>query len=107
MTSPIDPIRRPNATRRVKRSDNAARGESTDRSVPAVYEPPPPPVATGVTARPEAAFAAHVLGQDGQKRGLRNGKETLDSARSLYNKIEYSGAADRRTPKGRTAKTEV
>ena len=107
MTSPIDPIRRPNATRRVTRSDNAARGESTDRSVPAVYEPPPPPAPSGVAAQPEAAFAAHMLGQDGQRRGLRGGKETLDSARTLYNKIEYSGSADRRSPKGRTAKTEV
>ena len=107
MTSPIDPISRPNATRRVKRSDNAARGESTDRSVPAVYEPPPPPAPSGVAAQPEAAFAAHMLGQDGQRRGLRGGKETLDSARTLYNKIEYSGSADRRSPKGRTAKTEV
>ena len=107
MTSPIDPIRRPNAARRVKRSDNAARGESTDRSVPAVYEPPPPPVATGVTARPEAAFAAHVLGQDSHKRGLRGGKETLDTARTVYNQTEYSGAADRRSRKGGAAKTEV
>ena len=107
MTSPIDPIRRPNAPRRVKRSDNAARGESTDRSVPAVYEPPPPPAPSGVAAQPEAAFAAHMLGQDGERRGLRGGKETLDSARTLYNKIEYSGSADRRSPKGRTAKTEV
>ena len=107
MTSPLDPIRRPNAPRRVKRSDTAARGESTDRSVPAVYEPPPPPAPSGVAAQPEAAFAAHMLGQDGQRRGLRGGKETLDSARTLYNKIEYSGSADRRSPKGRTAKTEV
>ena len=107
MTSPIDPIRRPNAPRRVKRSDNAARGESTDRSVPAVYEPPPPPAPSGVAAQPEAAFAAHMLGQDGQRRGLRGGKETLDSARNLYNKIEYSGSADRRRPKGRTARTDV
>ena len=107
MTSPIDPIRRPNATRRVKRSDNAARGESTDRSVPAVYEPPPPPAPSGVAAQPEAAFAAHMLGQDGQRRGLRGGKETLDTARTVYNQTEYSGAADRRARKGGAAKTEV
>lgn len=106
MTSPIDPARRSSPARRVRRSDDAARGESMDRSVPAIYEPPPPP-APAPTARPPAAFAAHVLGQDGQKRGLRGGKETLDSARSLYNKIEYSGSADRRTPKGGRAKTEV
>ena len=106
MTSPIDPIRRPNAAQRVKRSDDARRSDSTDRSVPALYEPPLPPAPTAATG-PEAAFAAHMLGQDCQKRGLRGGKETLDSARSLYNKIEYSGSADRRAPKGRTAKTEI
>ena len=106
MTSPIDPARRSNAVRRVRRSDDAARADSADRSLPVVYEPAAPP-APAPAARPEAAYAAHVLGQDGHKRGLRGGKETLDSARSLYNKIEYSGSADRRTPKGRTAKTEV
>ena len=106
MTSPIDPARRSNAVRRVRRSDDAARPGSTDRSLPVVYEPAPPP-APAAAMGPEAAFAAHVLGQDGHKRGLRGGKETLDSARSLYNKIEYSGSADRRAPKGRTAKTEA
>lgn len=105
MTSPIDPARRSNAVRRVRRSDDAARPGSTDRSLPVVYEPAPPPAPAA--ARPEAAYAAHVLGQDGHKRGLRGGKETLDSARNLYNKIEYSGSADRRAPKGRAAKTEV
>lgn len=107
MTSPIDPPRRSNPVRRVRRSDDAARGESTDRSVPVVYEAPPPPAPSAAGARPEAAFAAQMLGQDGQKRGLRGGKETLDSARTLYNKIEYSGSADRRRPSGRTAKTDV
>lgn len=107
MTSPIDPARRPTPARRIRRSDDVRRGELMDRNVPAVYEPPAPPAPAAVTPQPEAAFAAHMLGQDGQKRGLRGGKETLDSARSLYNKIEYSGSADRRTPKGRTAKTEV
>ncbi|WP_374657727.1 hypothetical protein [Phenylobacterium sp.] len=106
MTSPIDPARRSNAVRRVRRSDDAARADSADRSLPVVYEPAPPP-APAPAARPEAAYAAHVLGQDGHKRGLRGGKETLDSARNLYNKIEYSGSADRRAPKGRAAKTEV
>jgi hypothetical protein len=107
MTSPIDPIRRPNRARRVKRADNAAPSESMDRSVPAIYEPPPPPAPSAVAPGPEAAFAAQILGQEGHRRGLRGGKETLDTARTVYNQTEYSGAADRRTPKGRTAKTEV
>ena len=105
MTWPIDPVRRPGAVRRVKRSETAGR-HSVDRSVPAIYEPPKPP-AVGRPARPEAAFAAHILGQEGQRRGLRGGREVLDGARTVYNRTEYSGAADRRAPKGGRAKTEV
>ena len=42
MTSPIDPIRRANQARRVRRSKNAdASAETQDRSVPAIYEAPP------------------------------------------------------------------
>lgn len=106
MTSPIDPLRRSNPARRVRRSDDAAQTGSADRSLPAVYERPLPP-APVPRAPHEATFAAQVLGQDSHRRGLRGGKETLDSARTLYNKIEYSGAADRRSPKGQAAKREV
>ena len=105
MTWPIDPVRRPGAARRVKRSEAAGR-PAVDRSVPAIYEPPQPP-AVARPARPEAAFAAHVLGQEGQRRGLRGGREVLDGARTVYNRTEYSGSADRRAPKGGRAKTEV
>lgn len=107
MTSPIDPIRRANQARRVRRSKSAdASAETQDRSVPAIYEPPPPPAAPRVGGAP-AVFAAQVLGQEGQRRGLRGGKETLDAARTVYNQTEYSGAADRRARKGGAAKTEV
>jgi hypothetical protein len=54
-----------------------------------------------------AAFAAQILGQDGQKRGLRGGPETLDKARSSYLEAEWSGPADRRPPAGRITKTEI
>ena len=107
MTSPIDPIRRANQARRVRRSKNAdASAEAQDRSVPAIYEAPLPPAAPRVGGAP-AVFAAQVLGQEGQRRGLRGGKETLDAARTVYNQTEYSGAADRRARKGGAAKTEV
>ena len=107
MTSPIDPPRRSGPVRRVRRSDDAARGESTDRSVPVVYEPPPPPAPSAAGARPEAAFAAQMLGQDGQKRGLRAGAPHIDSANASYNRAEWSGSKDRRAPRGRHAKTEI
>jgi hypothetical protein len=54
-----------------------------------------------------AGFAAQILGQGGQKRGLRGGPETLDRARSTYLGAEWSGAADRRPRPGRITKTEI
>lgn len=105
MTSPIDPVRRPGSVRRVKRSEAAVR-PAADRSVPAIYEPPQLPAASRPVP-PEAAFAAHVLGQEGQRRGLRGGREVLDGARRTYNRIEYSGSADRRAPKGHLTRTKI
>ena len=52
-------------------------------------------------------FAAQVLGQGGQKRGLRGGPETLDRARSTYLGTEWSGPADRRPHPGQITKTEI
>lgn len=54
-----------------------------------------------------AAFAAQLIGQPGQKRGLRGGPETLEKARAAYLEAEYSGPADRRIPVGRITKTEA
>lgn len=54
-----------------------------------------------------SAFAAQIIGQVGQKRGLKGGPPVLDAARSTYLGREYSGAHDRRPPKGRARKTEV
>jgi hypothetical protein len=48
----------------------------------------------------DPAFSAQLLGQDGQKRGLRGGAPVLDAARSAYLETEYSGPADRRPRKG-------
>lgn len=63
---------------------------------PAVTPPPPP-----------AAFAAQVLGQSGQKRGLKGGAPVLDAARTTYLGREYSGRHDRRPSPGRARKTEI
>jgi hypothetical protein len=54
-----------------------------------------------------AAFEAHLMGQDGQRRGLRGGPPVLNSARSAYLGAEYAGPADRRPPRGAIKKTEV
>lgn len=108
MSDPIDPIRRPGPARRALPAPRKTdRHETDDETVFAVEddEPapqPPPPRREGF-----AAFAAQVLGQPGQKRGLRGGQEVLDNARSTYLGTEYSGEADRRPKAGLLKKTNI
>ncbi|MDP3853817.1 hypothetical protein [Phenylobacterium sp.] len=109
MSSPIDPIRRSNLVRRAQRPYAADREEAQDvedRSVPAIYDPAPTSPPRG-SAEGASTFNAHLMGQDGQKRGLRGGPETLGAARSVYTKTEWSGPADRRARKGGVTKTEI
>jgi hypothetical protein len=47
-----------------------------------------------------AVYAAQLLGQDGQKRGLKGGTPVLAAARVAYLETEYSGADDRRPSVG-------
>lgn len=65
------------------------------------------PTAQNPAIKAAAAFAAQVMGQNGQKRGLRGGPQVLDHARSTYLGTEWSGHADRRPPKGVITKTEI
>ena len=72
---------------------------------PATAEPESPEPRTA--SEPDPVFAAQLLGQDGQKRGLRGGEPVLKAARSGYLASEYSGAKDRRPPVGRKGDTEI
>jgi len=111
MTGPIDPIRRAaNARRALAAPKDSDRHETDGEEVvfvrdeeEAPVDPPPQPRPRG----PFAAFAAQVMGQPGQKRGLRGGQEVLDAARSTYLGTEYSGPADRRPKAGLIKKTEI
>lgn len=111
MTTPIDPIRRAQRARNARRAIDASSEEvfeTEDRNLPV----PVGPVITppGPDPRPQpavSAFSAHLMGQEGQKRGLRGGPETLDSARSAYVRTEWSGPYDRRARKGGSTKTEI
>jgi hypothetical protein len=110
MSSPIDPIRRTHRTRRAERplTDGVddTQDVAEDRSVPVVTGSPPSPEPERL-AEGASVFSAQLMGQDGQKRGLRGGPQVLDTARHTYNRVEYSGAADRRARKGGAAKTEI
>ena len=108
MNGPIDPIRRAGAARRALPAPREADRPETDGEEDVTFvrdeEPaPPPPPRRGAFA----AFAAHLMGQSGQKRGLRGGQEVLDAARSTYLGTEYSGQADRRPKAGLIKKTEI
>jgi hypothetical protein len=114
MTSPIDPNRRADPLRRNRGAKPSTAGSALnsdfdERNLPVVLEsevepPPPPPQGRAASA---AHFAAHIMGQDGQKRGLRGGAPVLDAARQSYTRTEWSGSADRRAKPGRGAKTEI
>jgi hypothetical protein len=110
MTTPIDPVQRPPRPRRAERSYVDDRGDAAEvddgANLPVVVQPAPAPESGGLISG-AAGFSAQILGQDGQKRGLRGGPEILGNARTVYTRTEYSGAADRRAPKGGAAKTQV
>jgi hypothetical protein len=111
MTSPIDPIRRAYGLSRIQRAAQVGEAREAEEAkaanLPVPVEPvrPPPPREENVDA--EAAFAAQLMGQDGEKRGLRAGPRHMDTARATYNKTEWSGAKDRRAPHGGKADTEA
>lgn len=108
MTSPINPVRRPQPSRRTKRAragDEATGAEAANLPVP--VEPVSRPVPPEPVIETHAVFAAQLLGQGGEKRGLRAGKTLVDAANSSYKRTEWSGSKDRRTRAGKHAKTEV
>lgn len=109
MNGPIDPIRRSGPARRALPAPREGdRHESEQETVFVVEEDAPPPRQEPPPRREGfAAFAAHVMGQPGQKRGLRGGQEVLDAARSTYLGTEYSGPADRRPKTGLLKKTNI
>ena len=55
----------------------------------------------------DAGFNAQLMGQDGQRRGLRAGPAFIDNARTAYNRVEFSGSWDRRARSGRRALTDI
>jgi len=111
MSGPIDPVQRAAAARRAFRQarerERAEAGEETANLPVPIGEPTEPPAPEPPATAAAAAFAAHLIGQSGQKRGLRGGPATLETARSAYLDAEWSGPADRRASKGKVTKTEI
>jgi hypothetical protein len=109
MSEQIDPVQPllPERRWRFRRREDARPAHADDgAALPAVIEPTDgPDLRDRISGF--AAFAAQLLGQPGQKRGLRGGPEVLDKARAAYLEAEYSGPGERRIPTGRITKTEA
>jgi hypothetical protein len=106
MSEPVDPIRDPTERRLLQRRAGDRRRSSPGT---ALILAPSPTAPEPEDSEPlaEAAFTAQVLGQNGQKRGLKAGQPALEQARSAYLEAEYSGRTDRRPTPGRVTKTEI
>jgi len=83
--------------------DLIPQGDVVDGS-PGPATPAPSPAGPTESA---AAFAAQVMGQTGQRKGLKGGPPVLDAARASYLGNEYSGEQDRRPPSGLVRKTKA
>ena len=103
--SRIERIRRSAFSERTNPANDHARTEEARPISTHRVEPAGSPRSGG--GDPAAVFAAQLIGQDGQKRGLRAGPQAIDAARGAYNKVEWSGSKDRRARVGRTAKTSI
>ena len=119
MTDPISPIGgaggvggprpvtgRARSTAAIGR-DRSPKSPTMTRGLPMVIGQQPKPSPPRSRRAALAAFAAQLMGQGGQKRGLRGGPETLDKARSAYLETEWSGPSDRRPRPGRITKTDI
>ena len=106
MTKPIKPVRRKGAVKKVIRR-MAMPHDAIEPDMTLTVTGLPVPVANPLSDFSAASFAAKILGQPVQKRGLRGGEETLNLARSTYMDTEWSGRADRRLKRGRMTRTRV
>lgn len=107
--SPID------GGRRVRRMRRRGKGEAADfAGAPGPAEEPQ--AAQGPTPIPPLdpaphdgppAISAQLMGQSDPAEGAEAAKSAAHKARSAYLKVEWSGPYDRRTRRGRIAKTDV
>ena len=109
--SRIDRIRQTVSARRAARAQ-AERSEEAFEPASANLPVPVGPVAAPRTFREErrrgdSELSAQLMGQDGQRRGLRGGATVLEIARDAYTRTEWSGSYDRRARKGAQARTDI
>ena len=104
MMSRIDRIRRAVSARGASRTE-VEQPEEAFELVGVNLPVPVTPVQRTRTFRDErrhagSEFATQLIGQDGERRGLRAGPPAFNAARAAYNSVEWSGPYDRRKPRG-------
>ncbi|TAJ69091.1 MAG: hypothetical protein EPO51_23930 [Phenylobacterium sp.] len=109
--SRIDRIQHAVSARRASRPATD-RSDAADAAGASNLPVPVTPVAPPRSFRDErprgyAEFAAQVIGQGGERRGLRAGPTLFETARAAYNRTEWSGKADRRARTGRNTREEI
>jgi hypothetical protein len=110
MMSRIDPIRRAALTRRAAKPEAEAVDQAREvyaSNLPALVDATRSVPPRDAPPEGAAIFGAQLLGQDGQKRGLRAGPQLIDHAKTSYVRTEFSGSFDRRARKGKILKTEI
>ncbi len=115
--SRIDRIRQTVSARKAARAAEARADQAREAGAREAGAIPNLPIPVGPVMQPrgfkdeprrrDSELDAQLLGQDGQRRGLRGGPTILDTARTAYNRTEWSGSFDRRARKGRAARTEI
>ncbi len=112
MMSRIDRVRRVSYTRRTVRTEADSIEEASGADI---VNLPVPVSAPGPYQRPprrefrqgDCEVAAQLIGQSGERRGLRAGPTLLETARVAYNRVEWSGSYDRRARSGRRTRTDI
>ena len=108
---PVGPVsgrdRREAARRENERRKVAAGRDLVPIGPVSEADPAAPALSDSTPADPAAAFSAQLMGQTGQRRGLKGGPPVLDAARASYLGTEYSGEKERRPPAGLVRKTDV
>ncbi|MDP2115842.1 MAG: hypothetical protein Q8J71_00390 [Brevundimonas sp.] len=109
---PVEPVRREDRRAADRRAAERRAASASRALVPVEFpaeaaEPPARPAPTPPVDSGVAVFAAQMIGQTGQRRGLKGGPPVLDAARSAYLGTEHSGAGERRPQPGKAKDTDV
>ena len=109
---PVDPVRRDDRRAADRRAAERRAASASRALVPVDFpsepaEPPARPAPKPSADAGAAVFAAQMMGQTGQRRGLKGGPPVLGAARSAYLGTEHSGAGERRPQPGKAKDTDV